>query len=198
MHQQNGKQNSYYMEKEKYQHLTDEELIQLFNKERDNQWLGILLQRYTLLLLGVCMKYLKNEMQAQDAVQQIFIKTIVELEKYKVSYFKSWLYIVAKNFCLQQLRHVHLQVPITENLDIESEEVDKSFFENNEQLLSLMEQNIPKLNDEQKRCIVLFYFEKKTYQDICSITDFTPLQVKSYIQNGKRNLKNLIEKQIKE
>jgi RNA polymerase sigma-70 factor (ECF subfamily) len=93
------------MEKEKYQHLADEELIQQYHTSKDNQWIGILLQRYTLLLLGVCMKYLKNETLAKDAVQQIFIKTIVELEKYKVTYFKSWLYTVAKNYCLQQLRH---------------------------------------------------------------------------------------------
>jgi len=144
------------------------------------------------------MKYLKNETLAKDAVQQIFIKTIVELEKYKVTYFKSWLYMVAKNFCLQQLRHRYQQVPLSENEDFESEETDKSFFENNEQLLSLMEYYIPKLGEEQQKCITLFYYEKKTYQNICTITGYSPLQVKSYIQNGKRNLKNLIEKQIKE
>ena len=78
----------------------DKELMELFYKDGDNEWLGILLQRYTMLLFGVCMKYLKNEEEAKDSVQQIFLKVIDELKKYKVEYFKSWLYMVAKNHCL--------------------------------------------------------------------------------------------------
>ena len=81
----------------------DQELLQRFYADGNNQWLGQLLQRYTLMLLGVCMKYLKNEEEAKDAVQQIFEKAIHELGKYKVDYFKSWIYMVAKNYCLMQL-----------------------------------------------------------------------------------------------
>ena len=71
----------------------------------------MLLQRYTLMLLGVCMKYLKNEEDAKDSVQQIFLKVIIEIEKYKVDYFKSWLYMVAKNHCLMKLRETHGKIP---------------------------------------------------------------------------------------
>jgi RNA polymerase sigma factor (sigma-70 family) len=87
-----------------YKELTDQELLERFYADHDNEWLGILLQRYTLLLLGVCMKYLKNEDEAKDSVQQVFLKVIQELHKYKVEYFKSWLYMVAKNHCLMRLR----------------------------------------------------------------------------------------------
>src|SRR6202522_4130435 len=87
-----------------HHHMTDQELLERYYESRENDWLGILLQRYTLLLLGVCMKYLKNEEEAKDAVQQVFLKVIAELHKYKVDYFKSWLYMVAKNYCLMQLR----------------------------------------------------------------------------------------------
>ena len=80
---------------ERYQQLTDQQLLEHFYADHDNEWLGILLQRYTLLLLGLCMKYLKNEEQAKDSVQQIFLKVITELQKYKVEYFKSWVYMVA-------------------------------------------------------------------------------------------------------
>src|SRR6185503_14730868 len=78
--------------------------LEKFYATRDNAWLGTLLQRYTLLLLGVCMKYLKNEEEARDSVQQVFLKAITELHKYRVEYFKSWLYMVAKNHCLMKLR----------------------------------------------------------------------------------------------
>ena len=85
-----------------HKHITDQELLERFYADHDNQWLGILLERYTLLLLGVCMKYLKNEEQARDSVQQIFLKAITELQKYRVEYFKSWIYMVAKNHCLDR------------------------------------------------------------------------------------------------
>ena len=92
------------MNNSKYNHISDNELLQRFYADHDNEWLGILLQRYTMLLLGVCMKYLKNEEEAKDAVQQVFLKAINELHKYKVEYFKSWIYMVAKNHCLMKLR----------------------------------------------------------------------------------------------
>src|SRR5438128_10464261 len=89
---------------EKHADLSDQQLLELFYRDGNTEWLGILLQRYTLLLLGVCMKYLKNEEEAKDCVQQVFLKVITELHKYKVDYFKSWLYMVARNACLMKLR----------------------------------------------------------------------------------------------
>ena len=86
-------------------HIEDQELLEKYYASSDQQWLGILLQRYTLLLFGVCMKYLKNEEEARDAVQQVFLKVLVELSKYRVDFFKSWLYMVAKNYCLRMLRN---------------------------------------------------------------------------------------------
>jgi RNA polymerase sigma-70 factor (ECF subfamily) len=89
---------------EKHLDKSDQELLEHFYRDKNNEWLGILLSRYTLLLFGLCMKYLKNENDAKDAVQQVFIKVIHELSKYKVTYFKSWLYMVGKNHCLVELR----------------------------------------------------------------------------------------------
>jgi RNA polymerase sigma-70 factor (ECF subfamily) len=95
----------------KYDHLSDQELLAKFQADHNNEWLGILLQRYTLLLLGVCMKYLKNEEEAKDSVQQVFLKAIQELHKYRVEFFKSWLYMVAKNHCLMKLRERQGKIP---------------------------------------------------------------------------------------
>ena len=92
------------MNEDRYSHINDQQLLAHFKADRNNLWLGILLERYTLLLFGVCMKYLKNEEEAKDAVQQIFLKAITELHKYDVAFFKSWLYMVAKNHCLMKLR----------------------------------------------------------------------------------------------
>ncbi len=104
LHLRNRKLTFSVLQPDKYNHISDAEILQRFYNDHDNEWLGILLQRYTLLLYGVCMKYLKNEEEARDSVQQVFLKAINELHKYKVDYFKSWIYMVAKNHCLMQLR----------------------------------------------------------------------------------------------
>lgn len=183
--------------KYRYDHITDSELLDKFYSDKDTQWLGILLQRYTFLLLGVCMKYLKNEEAAKDAVQQIFLKAIVELEKYKVTYLKSWLYMVAKNHCLMNLRDRHIFIPVEERTEIIATETGPEERINKEATLTILEKALSELNREQKTCVTLFYLQKKSYQDIADTTGYTLLQVKSFIQNGKRNLKLLVEKKMK-
>lgn len=145
------------------------------------------------------MKYLKNEEAAKDAVQQIFLKVIGELNRYKVQYFKSWLYMIAKNHCLMQLRNKSHNVVANAELNIRTEE--ETAFQRQlekEKLLLLLEVSLEQLNDEQRRCITLFYLEKKSYQQISAQTGFSLSQVKSFIQNGKRNLKLLVEKKLKQ
>lgn len=174
-----------------YQHIEDGELLQRYYKDNDKEWLGILLQRYTLLLLGVCMKYLKNEEDAKDSVQQVFLKVINDLPKYQVVYFKSWLYMVAKNHCLMKLRDKgQVVIEINEQVLMAKEDEDGILeAKNKDQHLEQMETALNELNTEQKLCVTLFYLQKKTYQQIAEDTGFTVMQVKSYIQNGKRNLK---------
>jgi RNA polymerase sigma factor (sigma-70 family) len=180
---------------DKFAHITDQELLDHFYLDKNNEWLGLLLQRYTLLLLGVCMKYLKDEDQAKDSVQQIFLKAITELHKYKVDYFKSWIYMVTRNHCLMTLRDRHgkMQAPLTEKMILtqSDEHIKKNYLEK-EQLLERMTSALLQLNGEQKQCVTLFYLEKKSYQEIAEITGFTLMQVKSHIQNGKRNLKIML------
>ena len=179
--------------------MTDKELLARYDRDRESGWLGILLQRYTLLLLGVCMKYLKNEDDAKDSVQQIFLKVIQELQKYKVEYFKSWLYMVAKNHCLMKLRDRQSKIPVelTEKLMAAPElTTDRQALMQNDLTMEMMETSLKELNPEQQQCVTLFYLEKKSYQEITVITGFSLLQVKSYIQNGKRNLRILIEKKL--
>jgi len=178
-----------------FNHITDNELLKKYQSDFNKEWLGILLQRYTLLLLGVCMKYLKNEEEAKDAVQQIFLKALNELEKYQVDYPKSWLYKIACNYCLMKLR----DRKSTLELDQQDEKLfitdtDKEYIAEKEINLNLLEEALEELNQEQKSCITLFYHHKKSYQQISEITGYSLLQVKSNIQNGKRNLKLLLLK----
>ncbi len=178
--------------------LSDQQLLQKYLEEKDNSLLGILLERYTMLVLGVAMKYLKNEEDAKDAVQQIFLRVSLELAKYKVQYFKSWLYMVTRNYCLMQLR----KKPSARLSELPGEIAAATddfsmhqFFEK-ETLLENMHAALEMLSEGQKTCVTLFYLKKKSYQEIAVITGMDQLQVKSNIQNGKRNLKILVLKKM--
>ncbi len=189
------------MKTDHYQHISDQTLLERFYAEKDNKWLGILLQRYTMLLFGVCMKYLKNEDDAKDSVQQVFLKAIAELHKYKVEYFKSWLYMVAKNHCLMKLRERHGKIPTELNEQLHAVQAEPTQLQQHiekDRMLDAMNAAIGTLSEEQKQCVTLFYLEKKSYQQIAAVTGFSMMQVKSYIQNGKRNLKINVERLIKQ
>jgi RNA polymerase sigma-70 factor (ECF subfamily) len=187
------------MKPNRYDHISDNELLDYYYADGNQEWIGILLQRYTLLLLGVCMKYLKDETEAKDCVQQVFLKVLTEAPKYKIEYFKSWLYMVAKNHCLMRLREkgakAVIELPEQHIADIQT---DRQDLLQNEETYDLLEGAINELSEEQKLCINLFYLQKKSYQEITGQTGFTLMQVKSYIQNGKRNLKIILEKKLKQ
>jgi len=150
-------------------HLTeqysDANLLDLYKKNKDTKWLGFLFERYALLVFGVCMKYLKQVNDAQDATQQVFEKAFSEIQKYEVVYFKSWIYSIAKNHCLMQLRG--------------------------------KEHALQEISHDQKICIELFYFQKLSYKEIEQKTGYSFQQVKSHIQNGKRNLRIILEQKQK-
>jgi RNA polymerase sigma-70 factor (ECF subfamily) len=145
------------------------------------------------------MKYLKDEEEAKDAVQQIFLKVITELPKYKVDYFKSWLYMVARNHCLMKIRDDHSRnhMKLEEETYKMPEDISGPQVHMQKDMhLELMEATLKELNPEQKLCVTLFYLEKQSYQQISGSTGFTIMQVKSHIQNGKRNLKILMDKKL--
>ena len=183
---------------------TDSELLQHFRKNADSKWLGWLFERYSLLVFGVCMKYLRNATDAQDATQHVFEKALGEVGKYEIPFFKSWIYSVAKNHCLMQIRSRNSKPGTTDELP---EETSAELLTDQELKMKelLMEEQshhlkaaLHELNPEQRICVEMFYLEKSSYHEIETKTGFSFSQVKSHIQNGKRNLRIILEKKIRE
>ena len=175
-------------------YYSDEELILHYHHYADERWAGQLLERYTIPIFGVCMKYLKNSADAKDVTQQIFEKVLIELEKnYPIPHFKAWLYTVAKNACLMSLRKSGLPTVSldAENLPPELEDIKDEESGINQLLLHQehLKESLQELNKEQRLCIELFYLQKKSYKEIEEETGYSFREVKSHIQNGKRNLK---------
>ncbi|MFM7839237.1 MAG: RNA polymerase sigma factor [Chitinophagaceae bacterium] len=158
-----------------------------------------MLQRYSALLFGVCLHYVKNEEDARDLVQQVFVKVIGELPKYRVTYFKAWLYQIARNECLMKLRNQKGKIPAVlqeEELNAGEETEAEDNRQEKERQLLLLEESLEELNAEQKQCLSLFYLEQLSYQEIAEATGLSLLQVKSHLQNGRRNLKLLLAQKL--
>jgi len=147
-----------------------------------------------MLLLGVAMKYLKDKEQAQDAVQQVFLKALTNLPAGEIQNFKGWLYILMRNHCLQLLRDKNYPAEEQMLANIPATDTDNDALLQQEHTLAQMGEAIEELPDEQKKTIQLFYLKKLSYQQITDLTGYSFMQVKSYIQNGKRNLKQLLIK----
>lgn len=169
---------------------TDRELYQLYILEKNGKWLGILLERYTLILLGVCMKYLRNQEDAKDAVQAVFENAIKSIEHHKVENIGGWLYKIAVNECLMKLRKQGRSFrELSDKLQDLIVNEDSFETEQKEEDLQNLEVYLNLLSSEQKECLERFYLQKQSYEKISELTGYHLNQVKSYIQNGKRNLK---------
>ncbi len=182
--------------------LSDESLIRSFAKSRDNKYLSEIFNRYMHLIFGVCMKYLKNEEEAKDAVMQIFEKLITSIEKQEIENFKSWIYTVSKNHCLMKLRKEKAIAKNEERfkkyISAEIMELADEIHLNNdadgEDIFEKLNMAVKNLKNEQRVCIEMLYLQNKSYGDVAEVTGLTMKQVKSHIQNGKRNLKIYLEK----
>lgn len=175
--------------------LSDSELVSRFRYSYDPEYVGELFQRYTHMLFGVCLKYLQDEEKAKDAVMSLFEKVVKDLKRHEVGNFRTWVYSVAKNHCLMGLRKERTTRPHKQNYDAFIKEIVE-----NEHAMHLngisqvemdgkLEAAIETLKEDQKNCIRLFYFEKKSYEVIVETTNYTYKEVKSHLQNAKRNLK---------
>jgi RNA polymerase sigma factor (sigma-70 family) len=174
----------------------DASLIAAYQKNGDLEVLGMLYNKYMHLVFGVCFNYFKDEELSKDAVMQIFEELVVKLKLHQVQNFKSWLHVLARNHCLMALRKssknptVAMEDNFMENGDFVHLDIDDT----KETQLTVMEKCMETLPEEQRKSVDLFYLQEKCYKEVADITGYDMLKVKSYIQNGKRNLKICIEK----
>jgi RNA polymerase sigma-70 factor (ECF subfamily) len=176
---------------------SDQELLDFYDKKKDNQIIGEFYNRYGHLVFGVCMKYLKNVQNAEDLTIELFEELGKKLTQHRIVHFKSWLYVTTKNSCLMLLRKKNFHfLSFDETSEYCDEENSISTKEILEIKLEALEVALTELNQSQAICIKAFYLEKKSYDEICEIHSITLNEVKSHIQNGKRNLKLILLKLI--
>ncbi len=175
---------------------SDEELLQQHRSGKDLEALGLLYERYVELVYGVCLKYFKDETEAEDAVMAIFEELVEKGKTSEIREFRPWLYVLAKNHCLMALRKagrnftVAADPALMQSDEFLHPDMEGMAEEVSAQLAKCMEQ----LPLQQKRCIDLFYLQGKSYKDIAGTQGEDVGLVRSHIQNGRRNLKKCMAK----
>lgn len=171
--------------------LTDQELVDRYKESGDTWYVGELYQRYTPLISALAWKYLKDTTEAEDALMEVFEIIVKDLRQYEVNNFKTWLYSVTKHHCLKKVKKMQPQAADPEQVlkyvaDDHDPQADPYQLEVQIEQLKGAIQN---LTQEQRQCIELFYLEEKSYKEVATLTGYSLKEVKSYLQNGKRNLK---------
>lgn len=175
---------------------SDEELLQQHRSGKDLEALGLLYERYVELVYGVCLKYLKDESEAEDAVMAIFEELVEKSQKSEVREFRPWLYVLAKNHCLMALRKAGRNFTVTADPALMQSDAfwhpDREGMD--EELSAQLAKCMEQLPPQQKRCIDLFYLQGKSYKDIAGTQGEDVGMVRSHIQNGRRNLKKCMSR----
>ena len=169
-------------------------MLQAYKQSNDIKFLGQLFEKKVSLVYGVCAKYLKDEEQAKDAVMEIFEELAVKVKLHEIQHFHSWLYMLSKNYCLMQLRKGSKVQVISLDEFMEFSPLMHPDDDDKEEMLVALEKCLDNLTTAQKQSVSLFYLKEKCYKEIAELTGFTLNDVKSYIQNGKRNLKICLDK----
>ena len=182
---------------------TDQEYVAAYRATGDLAVLGELYEQHMELIYAVCYNYLRDEEEAKDAVMALFEQLITDLRRHDVQQFGPWLHSVARNYCLMLLRknqaHPTTWLMTDTSSDAEDDLLgglmsDETDLADLEEDLTRMESYLKTLPTEQQTCLTLFYLERKTYTEVADLTGYEMKQVKSYLQNGRRNLKICMQK----
>ena len=138
--------------------------------------------------------YLQNNVDTEDAVMEVFEIILRDLQHHEVNNFKTWVYSVTKHLCLKKLRKDNMEVKDVEQAlrNMAADESPKTEALRLEEQLEKLKEALTRLSEEQRQCVELFYFKEKSYKEVSDLTGFSVNEVKSYLQNGKRNLKGYL------
>ncbi len=174
--------------------LSDEELIVMIKKAKSQEFAASLFSRYVEMIYGIGLKYFKDSEKSKDMTMDLYPKFVSKIKNHEIKHFKSWLYVLVKNQCLEKLRKEKREgEKFLDFKNVQSEDVFHPIQEDmKEKAFNDLDDCIQNLEKSQKQCVKLFYLEKKSYVEITKMLDLDWNKVRSLIQNGRRNLKNCL------
>lgn len=185
--------------KKKINELDDDQLISLLRETGEADYFNQLYERYIPLVYGLCLKYLQDAEKSQDAVIDIFETLSPKITNYEIKVFKNWIYSVTKNHCFHILRENKKEIVVDFDSQIMESDVVLDLFSEEtmeKEKEAALKECMNRLPDPQRVSVRMFFYEDKSYLDIVDETGYNLKSVKSFLQNGKRNLKICIEKKL--
>lgn len=179
--------------------LSNNDLLIQLQKSGNEKYFAELYNRFFHLVFGFCMKHLANRTNAEEATSKCFEAVIASIRNTTISNLAGWIFGVARNICLT----IHYEKKKENTFELSN---------HNQHLVSEPEVNymieketstikneiilneIKKLKPTQQDCILLFYYEQKTYQQIQDELGINFITVKSNLQNGRRMLRDALKK----
>ncbi len=188
-------------EESSYQ-LSDEDIILQYKSTLDNHYVGVLYERYAHIIFGICLKYLKNRHDAEDVMVEIYEKLEITLIQKEVGKFRNWLFVMVKNYCVSKLRSLQTETKRRQSYKdyVKHLTLQENDFTEIDENCTILEEGqlaalVATLPHKQKICVASFYFENKSYKDIAEYLGESVGKIRSYIQNGRRNLKLMLSKE---
>jgi RNA polymerase sigma factor (sigma-70 family) len=172
--------------------------IENYLKTGDKQYWGRIFEKYKKQIFVRCLRILNNSEDARDLTSEAFIKAFENIQNFdlKRSFF-PWLYQLTTNLCIDHIRRKKLiQFNQIEDQVISENPEDVIVNLERKELGNHIKQAIRKLKRPQKRCFCLFYIQQKSYKEIAELTGYSFNEVRSYIQNGRRKFKSIMEKNL--
>lgn len=189
--------------KKKKEYVSDEDLLLKYKQSGDKDLFADLFKKHVTTVYGTCLFYLQDKDEAQDATMVLFEKLMLDISSREINNFKAWLSFVVRNYCISLIRKSKTASKNRKSYyEFEMEETSYEAEEkiqrvSDDVLLQEMKNCLPRLKDKQRICVERFYLQNKSYQDIADETGYSLNEIKSHIQNGKRNLKLMIEEQTR-
>lgn len=183
-----------------YKELKDEELAKKI-KENDHIALGEIINRYQNKLLFYITKIIRDNDDAQDVVQQTFLKVYENIQSFdEERKFSSWIYRISHNLAINLIkknkRLTSVEAHTLDWLDDHYREVEDFIAkEDREKLSQEMVGLLDYLRVEYKEIILLYYFEEKSYEEISDILRIPESTVGVWLRRARSKLKILVEKQ---
>jgi len=176
------------MGEENLESVPDEVLAQRFQTTGGPQYFSEIFRRYKKSVFAGCLAMLRSRMVAEELTQETFIRLFTRIDTFRGGSFKAWIHRVARNLCLNQLAdHGRGEAISYEDARAPGEPVkglEPEFLIRNE-VRTILNQ----LTAQQRITMKLFYLDGYRYGEIGERLGLSPEQVKSSLQNGKRQFR---------
>ncbi len=168
---------------------SDAELVESYRATGDNRHFEALYRSVRRRVFGLCLRILRNADNAQDATHEAFVRAYQDFPTLQGTNFSAWVSSIAANLCLNRIRDETRRARLLEHGFPREDGRNAETAAIAAEQAGIAREVLRSLNPEQRKVLALRYVDEFSYQEIENITGYGAGQVRSYLQNGRRNFR---------